>query len=318
VPLLVNNFDFKGSELYLTGKLAQLTRYNALNVPHDFFDEAMSRLRIRFLKQVVSGVISPTPIAEQEVVQRKIEEAAGRPLDLPEAAEVEAHLKQGNLYYNKENYKQAIEEYSKAIRLNSQYSTLYYNRGSAHYELGEFEQALVDLSKTIELDAQSVRGYYRRGLTYASLKDFERAIEDFTNCLRINPDYIKAYWARANSNFARKDWEASINDLSELIVRNPNDYSAYNNRAEAYFTIGGFALALSDYQRANELFPNDSIILAGLAITYHALGQTDHAKQLWQSLVAEEADYQHADWVQRAHLWAEPLVEEARKLIARL
>jgi hypothetical protein len=53
VPLLANGFTFTGTEQYLIGSLSNVTKYNALNVPHDYFDAAMEKLRSRFLKQPV-------------------------------------------------------------------------------------------------------------------------------------------------------------------------------------------------------------------------------------------------------------------------
>ena len=54
VPVLVDSFSFEGAEPYLTGKLSQLKRYNALPVRHDYFEEAMDRLRNRFLAPQLS------------------------------------------------------------------------------------------------------------------------------------------------------------------------------------------------------------------------------------------------------------------------
>jgi formylglycine-generating enzyme required for sulfatase activity len=76
VPLLVNGFTFNGLEPYLTGKLDELPRFNGLNVHHDFFEEAMERLRKRYLKQPVYGTITPAPASDQQVVEQKIAQAA--------------------------------------------------------------------------------------------------------------------------------------------------------------------------------------------------------------------------------------------------
>jgi hypothetical protein len=75
VPVLVDSFSFQDAEPYLTGKLSQLKRYNALTISHDFFEEAMDRLRKRFLKQAVYAPITPTPFSEHKAVQRKINKA---------------------------------------------------------------------------------------------------------------------------------------------------------------------------------------------------------------------------------------------------
>src|SRR5260221_3770634 len=54
IPLLTSGFDFTApyAKPYLTGPLEQLPSLNAVNVPLDYFDEAMARLRTRFLKPV--------------------------------------------------------------------------------------------------------------------------------------------------------------------------------------------------------------------------------------------------------------------------
>src|SRR5262245_38703829 len=44
VPLLIDGFRFEAISELLQGELNKLSSYNALNVPHDFFDEAMSKL----------------------------------------------------------------------------------------------------------------------------------------------------------------------------------------------------------------------------------------------------------------------------------
>ena len=62
VPLLVNDFRFDdNARAYLTGKLCTLPHYQALTLPQDYFDAGMERLRTRFLKQPVQGVITPAP-----------------------------------------------------------------------------------------------------------------------------------------------------------------------------------------------------------------------------------------------------------------
>src|SRR5258708_8992654 len=50
VPLLISNFDFNApyAKPYLKGALAKLPIYNAVNVPLDYFEEALNRLRTRF------------------------------------------------------------------------------------------------------------------------------------------------------------------------------------------------------------------------------------------------------------------------------
>ncbi len=51
VPIMASDFKFDDATTQrFTGKIAELPRYNAINVPYDYFEEALERLRTRFLK----------------------------------------------------------------------------------------------------------------------------------------------------------------------------------------------------------------------------------------------------------------------------
>jgi tetratricopeptide (TPR) repeat protein len=250
VPLLFNNFVFKGAEQYLTGKLENLSRYNALNVPHDFFEAAMDKLHARYLKVPSKASLSPVPHAEQQVVEQKIEDAAANPLPTPTEIEAEEFVVDGFSKYKRGNYKGAIEDYDQAIRLN--------------------------------------------------------------------PNYILAYNFRSAAHAATDNFEAAIQDCNAAIELKPNGPSAYSNLGDIYFAIAQYDKALTNFQRANTIKPNYAPIMAGIAITHHALGQVELAKRLWTSLIQEDERYWNIDWVSDMLNWAEPLAEEARKVIAKL
>jgi hypothetical protein len=65
VPLTLEQFSFANHADNLPAALAPLTKYNALAIYHDYFDQGMTKLRDRFLKQPVVGVIKPTPKADR-------------------------------------------------------------------------------------------------------------------------------------------------------------------------------------------------------------------------------------------------------------
>jgi formylglycine-generating enzyme required for sulfatase activity len=84
VPILVDDFRFDATaRAHLTGKLGVLPDYNGLPLHQEYFDAAMERLRMRFLKQPVQGVITPTPPQDAAVVQQKIAKAARQSAPTP-------------------------------------------------------------------------------------------------------------------------------------------------------------------------------------------------------------------------------------------
>ncbi len=145
VPLLINEFKFdEQAKPHLTGKLTDLLKFNALNVPHDFFDAAMDRLRTRFLKQPVYVTIQPTPAKEEATVQQRIEEVANQPKPTEEQLTAEEYILQGMSCGLEGDHDGEIANYTEAIRLNPQDANFYYFRGAAYEEKDNYASALAD------------------------------------------------------------------------------------------------------------------------------------------------------------------------------
>ncbi len=83
VPLMLESFSFGTPAIasQLTGALSALKEYNGLNIPPDFFLEAMSRLRERYLNAPLTAVLHPkTLIAQSETKRQKAAATAAPPV----------------------------------------------------------------------------------------------------------------------------------------------------------------------------------------------------------------------------------------------
>jgi len=70
VPLMLEGFDFSTPAIarQLTGKLAALKRYNALEIPAAYFIESMERLRQLYLNIPLDMALHPAQVVEEQVV----------------------------------------------------------------------------------------------------------------------------------------------------------------------------------------------------------------------------------------------------------
>jgi len=64
-----------------------------------------------------------------------------------------SYKEKGNKNYMSGDYKQAIENYTKAIELDPSQAVFYSNRAAAYIEIDELEKAIEDADKAISLDA---------------------------------------------------------------------------------------------------------------------------------------------------------------------
>ena len=93
-------------------------------------------------------------------------------------SEAEERFNSGVNLQEQGRLEEAIGEYDKTIRLDSQHASAYNNRGGVYNELGQHERAIKDLDKAISLDPQLASAYKNRGNTYRKLGQHERAIQD--------------------------------------------------------------------------------------------------------------------------------------------
>jgi len=101
----------------------------------------------------------------------------------------DSFLWRGKAYYEKEDYNQALTEFTKAIELrNNDYP--YYNwRARTHNKLGNFKLAIEDFSKLIELTEFEKRDnwdkYLERAESYSLNKEYNLAIADYEKAIII-------------------------------------------------------------------------------------------------------------------------------------
>ncbi|XP_036437926.1 tetratricopeptide repeat protein 32 [Colossoma macropomum] len=64
-----------------------------------------------------------------------------------------AYNNRGQVKYFRVDFYEAMDDYSEAIKMNSQFEVPYYNRGLIRYRLGFFQDAESDFKKALEINA---------------------------------------------------------------------------------------------------------------------------------------------------------------------
>ncbi len=70
---------------------------------------------------------------------------------------------------------------------------LYYNQGNAHYEEGKFDEAIEDYKKAIGIESEFTEAYNNLGNAYGRKGDYDNAIANYTRAVNISPRFGKAY-----------------------------------------------------------------------------------------------------------------------------
>ncbi len=201
-----------------------------------------------------------------------------------DSAKGTAYFHCGKAYSAVQDFQNAIEQYSEAIRLNPEDAHAYTNRGIAKDALKRFEDAIADFNEAICIDPKNYKAYNGRGSSKAALGRFEEATADYDTAIRINPEYAKAYSNRGADKVALGRHAEAIADYNEAIRINPGLAEAYFNRGSANVCVGQIEEAIADYDRAlgikpgfAEVYFNRGNAKANLARYAEAIADYDEA-----------------------------------------
>jgi tetratricopeptide (TPR) repeat protein len=265
VPLMLDGFDFGTPSIAggLTGKLALLRRYNALQIPAAYFKEAMSRLCEKFLNVPLSAVLHPASSYARQYASQQQMVASNAPVVQQKELTAEEWVERGINMTDPDEllrcYEEAIRLRSDAaIQLRSDAATEYYYRGNARSFMGDLEDALQDFMKAIRLRPDYAEAYYEQGVVRAQKGDLEGAMQDFAEVVRLRPDHGEAYNERGVVRARKGDLDDALRDFTEAILLQPHWAGPYYNRGRVRGKKGDLEGALEDLTEAIRLRPDDA------------------------------------------------------------
>jgi tetratricopeptide (TPR) repeat protein len=165
------------------------------------------------------------------------------------------HFKRGLARYSEGDFSGAIEEFTRAIQLNSNVAPTPNNRDRALITRGEPDVG-VDQDQILVADSFNARAYHSRGVARSATGDLDRAIDDFSRAIRIVPRFAPAYINRGNAYQAKGEFDLAIGDYTRAIALEPGSALAYNNRGLAKRGRGDLEAALADFDKAIEVSPD--------------------------------------------------------------
>ncbi|KAL6055942.1 putative Stress-inducible protein STI1-like [Balamuthia mandrillaris] len=159
----------------------------------------------------------------------------------------------GNKYFMNNQFKEAIEWYTKAIKYDATDSTFFSNRSAAYMGVNKFEEALKDADECIKLKPDWVKGYYRKGAALTALDRHQEAVNALKQGLQVDPD---------NQDLQKKIEEAE-RELRNTVKRFDDDGNPLSpamiakEEGNLFFRQSNYEAAIAKYTKAIELSTNE-------------------------------------------------------------
>ncbi len=185
--------------------------------------------------------------------------------------------------FEKNNFVEAIECFTKCIQLNPTNGEAYSNRGLSNYMLYRYSESINDFDKAIDINPINPMFYFNRGLAKKESLLFDQALKDFEIAKTMMPDnqdifkeiqslQKKERGEEISSSFLskmthdaedpeiafnqgelfmnNKKFKAAINCFSNAIEYKNNFAKAFLQRAKCYKELKYYKEAILDFQKA--------------------------------------------------------------------
>jgi tetratricopeptide (TPR) repeat protein len=166
------------------------------------------------------GSGSTTGTAEQtpgSAIKAPVKQAEAGTIELPKT-ESEVALEHFNIAQNKQNqkeYKEALENYDRAIELDSVFYEAVVARAGIRFLLLDFETALADYNRAIEITEKKSKQFQKTGDVKKVLDDLKGSRQDYAKAEYIKTRMGDIYYKRGSVKRFMDDKAGGCEDLQK-------------------------------------------------------------------------------------------------------
>ena len=135
----------------------------------------------------------------------------------------------------------------------------FYNDGLAYLKNNESQLAIEEFTKALAEEPNFSRAIYNRAGAYLSLQDYASVISDLNDYILLEDTAREAFYLRARAYHISGSPEDALKDYAIAIQKGVEQESAYLYSAELNFKMGNYALAETDYTGAIRENPKNDV-----------------------------------------------------------
>lgn len=164
-------------------------------------------------------------------------------------------------------------------------------RGNGYYQRRDYRSAINQYDRALAVSGNSVDALEARGLSYSRLGMYDEAISTTNRMLTIAPHNPRAYVSLC-WYYSLSDQHQASADAGRMAVKYaPENYAGYTNLCRAYNDLGRYQEAVTTCSRALEIKPGDGETYFYLGRAYKGLKQPARTAPLFEKAVAGLLQY---------------------------
>jgi tetratricopeptide (TPR) repeat protein len=199
----------------------------------------------------------------------------------------------GIFYYNRGDYKRAIEFYSQSIKLNEGEPVYHENIGLAFEKSGDLVQAETSYLKALSCKTNEAIYANRLGFFYFQQHEYDKSIEYYSLAVEKDPENTLYLGNIALAYQGKGMLPEAIANYEKSLMINPENAIVLNLIGLGYHNQQKYETASEYYRKAVNLDQNNLIYLSNLGLALRLIGSKDEALEVYQKVVTlkEDDDY---------------------------
>ncbi|MFC1813230.1 tetratricopeptide repeat protein [Thermodesulfobacteriota bacterium] len=187
------------------------------------------------------------------------------------------HVNLGAALESKGIIKDAILQYSEALRIKPDLVEAHFNLGNVLKEQGNRAEAIRHYSEALRINPGSAKAHNNLGLVLEEQGDNAEAIRHYYEAVKIKPYYAKAHNNLGNALVANGNLNEGIPHFFEALRFDPHFAEAYSNLGAALFHQGRIKEAIAYLHKASRINPDDPKMHYNLKVALAAKKKLDDA-----------------------------------------
>ncbi|MFT6828102.1 MAG: tetratricopeptide (TPR) repeat protein [Roseivirga sp.] len=161
--------------------------------------------------------------------------------------------KEGDVFFNEGNYKEAVDSYTEYLATRPKDIKSLYNRGRAYEEMNRLDKAKADFLTILDLDGNNLNANLSMGSYWYNQKDFNRAIKFFDKVIEVDGRKSEAYMLRGRSYHQLGEFKDAMVNYNFAIDFDKDNEDAFLYRGALKIALGQNRSACQDFGRARAL-----------------------------------------------------------------
>ncbi|MCF8225271.1 MAG: tetratricopeptide repeat protein [Bacteroidales bacterium] len=161
----------------------------------------------------------------------------------------------------------------------------YFKTGEDFYEVKKYKDAIEQFSKAVELDPDYDDAYLLRAASYEYLDQYEKAAQDYERALVFNEKDEEIHYMAGNAYYMSGQYGAALSKLNDALVRKSKYPEALQVRIKVFLALKRYDAALADCKAALNM-KQDEVNYYNLGLVYEKLELYTEAEDAYKKSIA--------------------------------